>query len=120
MAVLGLLSLASLPPEHVHLRAHDDDHHQAEVVHRHLAPHLGGPREADLDHDGEVALYLAHAFVAAPPAPEPSPGVAILVSMTDGTSPPLPAAALTRLHRRTHDPPWRAVSLLRGPPSSLA
>lgn len=117
-AVLGLVGLAWLPPAHVHRRV-ADDHHEAEVVHRHIGWHQAVPSPTDIDHpDHEDALYINDVFTIARSAQSVDAGHVLAVAI-DGlgiSSAPPVHSPLSAHTLRTHDPPWRSSSALRGPP----
>jgi hypothetical protein len=114
---LGVLSLAVLPAEHLHM-THEHDGHHAEVVHRHFAPHhpLGEPSLADFDdHD----VHWLSSWFTSPPRTDQQVSLQQLA-----TQPPL--FLLPQLtHERTvriddvsvHDPPPVTPCGLRAPPS---
>ena len=53
LAALAVLSLAVLPPEHLHLTRTHDGHH-SDVVHRHYSPHLPADAMTSIgDHDDQ-------------------------------------------------------------------
>ena len=61
LGALGVIGLALLPPEHVHLAA---DHYdvRAEVVHRHFQPHHPVAPQIHVENLDEDATYLNSAF----------------------------------------------------------
>jgi hypothetical protein len=122
LAVLGVLGLALLPPEHFHAsRDHDSRH--ADVVHRHLAPHhLFEPHgtNAGVDHTDDDAQYLSAAFVGPKSAPRIDPIQSYVTGSLLSTRPAQTLRpALPSPDVRVHDPPWCASLGLRGPPALL-
>jgi hypothetical protein len=121
LAVLGIVGMAVLPPEHVHLGADHDDHVRPEVVHRHFAPHHQISIETHVEPPEADATYIHAAFTV----PEQA-------SLAAPDTPPfvvLPQAEVlvisTQWHQtgrdlRDHDPPWARPHALRGPPRLLA
>jgi hypothetical protein len=126
LAVLCVLGIAWLPTAHVHRGALHDDDHPAEVVHRHLTPHQAfsstdGVQHVDHPDDGD-ALYINDVFVASQ-STQLVPSRHLLAVVVDSLSVVSTAAAhrpLSTQALRTHDPPWRSSSALRGPPLQLA
>ena len=118
LAVLGVVALALLPPEHVHLGADHDDHVRPETVHRHFAPHHPIAIQTHVEPPDDEATYLDNAFAPLPqfagPGPQ-QPSYAVL--------PEIPVTRrVTTWHPksrdlRAHDPPWADAPSLRGPPS---
>lgn len=122
LAVLGLMGLALLPPEHFHpSRDHDSGH--ADVVHRHLAPHHlfeGHGTTASVDHTDDGAQYLSAVFVAPKSAPRIDPIQSFVIVGLPAVQPAQTShRALPSLDVRVHDPPWRTAFGLRGPPTLL-
>jgi hypothetical protein len=116
LAIIAVLGLVWLPPEHVHDMEEHGEH--TELVHRHLAPHHAVESGAIFDHQDGDAHYLSSPFtVPASPAPQSSLFlVAILPELQ-----PVPALAWTlrSIHVvRMHDPPWAFSLGLRAPPLS--
>lgn len=121
LVTLGIIGLAVLPPEHVHLAADRDDHLRGEVVHRHFEPHHADFPQSHLENPDADAAYLSGAFTL--------PGQPSVVA-PDGSSLVLEAAdpavpGFTQWHGnardlRAHDPPWARAHALRGPPFRLA
>ena len=120
LAGLGVLSLAVLPPEHVHLTRTHDGHH-APVVHRHYTAHQ---RDASVtasigDHDGQP-LWLDEPFTASTRAVTPVPPVQATLNQDRpaiGVLARLDAVGFASVS--VHDPPLRTSSGLRAPPASI-
>ena len=119
VALLGLLGLALLPPEHVHDQ--DDHGHHTEIVHRHFEAHHPVSTQSHVDDDAdenEDTHYLTAVFTA----PEPfhgGPVVAVVVVHVALVSPPLVSqVALDSPAALGHDPPWRSSLSPRAPPTS--
>lgn len=119
LAVLGVLGLALLPAEHVHVRTEDGQ--PADLIHRHFEAHHPVGSNPGLDHDeGHEATWLNSAFVT---------GVSRLlghpVDQLVGTSPPTapdPEVSPTWTPgdpESVHDPPSTSSHGLRAPPSPL-
>lgn len=126
VAVLCVLGIAWLPTAHVHRNTLHDDDHPAELVHRHFTPHQVLSSSDGVDHvdhpDADDALYINDVFVASPATPS-VPSRHVLAVVVDHLALVCGAAAhrpLSTLAHRTHDPPWRSSSALRGPPFLLA
>src|SRR5712691_7671038 len=67
--VLGVLGLAWLPPEHVHITRTHGDHH-ADVVHRHFESHHPIGNEVRVgDDDDDVRWLDGSSFTYPKPAP---------------------------------------------------
>jgi hypothetical protein len=115
LATFGLLAMAWLPQEHVHLIRTHDGHHP-DVVHRHYESHQRSETKAALDHGDEGIEWLAASFTK----PKPSPvGYPILQLLNDPPVAPLEAVrvrAFRIVRVSVHDPPWLAASGLRAPP----
>ena len=120
LGALGVLGLAFLPPEHVHLAA-DHDHLRAEVVHRHFAPHHAAAPQTHVENPDDDPTYLSSVFTVPGDASVAGPDyVGLVASQPEDTVP-----GFTQWHRRTrdlraHDPPWACGHGLRGPPQLLA
>ena len=120
LAALGVLGLAGLPPEHVHLAA-DHDHVRTEVVHRHFAPHHAAGAQTHVENPDDDPTYLSSAFTVPTQASGVGPDDSCLVV----GEPEVTAPGFTQWHRRArdlraHDPPWACAPGLRGPPQLLA
>jgi hypothetical protein len=121
LGALGVLGLAFLPPEHVHRAADHDDHHRAEVVHRHFAPHHAAAPQTHVENPDDDATYLSSVFTVPADASAVGPDNSCLVA----SQPEDAAPGFTQWHRqardlRAHDPPWACATGLRGPPQLLA
>jgi hypothetical protein len=119
LGAFGILGLAILPPEHVHLGDHDD-HARAEV-HRHYQPHQPTAIQTHVEPPDQDATYLSDAFIVPAPvstdAPEESPSA--LIAPLD-LQPRHAVWQPAGRDLRAHDPPWARAHALRGPPSQLA
>lgn len=118
VALLGLLGLALLPPEHVHDQ--DDHGHHAELVHRHFEAHHPVPIQTHVDDDAdEDAHYLTAVFTASEPFHQ-GPVVALVVAHVELSPPSLVSqVALASPDALGHDPPWRSSLRPRAPPTPL-
>jgi hypothetical protein len=118
--VLGVLGLALLPPEHVHVPGHDD-HVSAEVVHRHFEPHRLTRPETHAENPDADATYFANVFtLPADPVLAGPPAVWIAVAWPSPASPESTPWPRRACDLRVHDPPWARALALRGPPSLVA
>jgi hypothetical protein len=126
-ALLGLLGLPLLPPEHVHVTESESGEH-SEIVHRHFEPHHPGHvdhdadhhnREQEFDHQDEAALWIDAPFVARAPALVPWFAPVVVQELPVLQPQPLLRWTLEFEHISVHDPPWVASTGLRGPPTSL-
>lgn len=122
LAALGVLSLAFLPPEHLHTRTHDG--HHSDVIHRHYEPHhpTAGYRQSvgDTD-DDDHPLWLASSFIGASPAAQIHSIDQLLHEDTRVEPSPLTwLGSVTRARPSIHDPPPKTSSGLRGPPAFLS
>ena len=120
LAAFGLVGLALLPPEHVHVAA-NHDHGRTEVVHRHFEPHHATAPQTHVENPDDDPTYLSSAFTVPTPVSVVGHGNAWVLAATSGVAAP----GFTQWHRRTrdlrvHDPPWACVHSLRGPPQLLA
>ena len=118
LAVLGVLGLDVLPPEHVHLGVDLADHVRLEVLHRHYAPHHPTFNQTHVEPGENEATYLSDAFTMPTPAAAQGPDEASFVLLADGCL-PLGATQWHPVGRdlRAHAPPWAYGYALRGPPS---
>jgi len=128
LAVLGVLGLALLPREHVHVLQAAEGHH-SDLIHRHFEPHRpdvdarGHTAGAlpGVDHPDEDAQYLSSPFIGPDPAPQIAP--AQLPVAAHSSVPRLPPLLgwLPRLpHASAHGPPpWARPHGLRAPPTPL-
>lgn len=119
LALLGLLGLALLPPEHVHDQDHDG--HHVELVHRHFDAHHPVSNQTHVDDDAdEDAHYLTAVFTRSEPSldggrpDDPAVEAVALVRppLVSQVAPDSPAAL-------GHDPPWRSSLGSRAPPTPL-
>lgn len=117
LAVMALLTLAWLPPEHVHV-THADDGRHSEVIHRHYEAHHPVDETA-VDHDEhELVQWLDSPFTGPTKVCQGSPGHdarlegLLPVELTLQTTSWTPFF----IHLSVHDPPWRTSPGLRGPP----
>ena len=124
-AVLGLLGLPLLPPEHVHITESENGQH-SEIVHRHFESHHPAHIEHDadhhdqeFDHQDEAALWIDASFVA-PPAFVLSFAPVVVRELPVLQPSPLPRWTLEFEHISVHDPPWVASTGLRAPPASAS
>lgn len=116
LAVIAVLGLAWLPPEHIHEIEEHGAH--TELVHRHLSAHHAEEPGAIFDHQDGDAHYLDSPFtIPASPAPQAHPFfLATLLPLEPAL---MPAWTLRSIHVvRMHDPPWTSSTGLRAPPSA--
>jgi hypothetical protein len=118
VAVLGLVGMPLLPPEHVHVT--EEEGHHAEFIHRHFESHHPIAADRVFDHqDEEAPLWLDTPFIGGDTPHLPS-AVRVLVQELPLLQPrPLPRWTLTFDHISVHDPPWAASTGLRAPPTVL-
>ena len=118
VAVLGLVGMPLLPPEHVHVT--EEEGHHAEFIHRHFESHHPIAADRVFDHqDEEAPLWLDTPFIGSDTTHLPSV-VRVLVQELPLLQPrPLPRWTLTFDHISVHDPPWAASTGLRAPPTLL-
>jgi len=136
LAMLGVLALALLPPEHVHVTQTDDGHH-SDVTHRHFEPHhpggaeVGVGREDDrfephhqvaaeerVDHEDDQARWLDSPFIG----PQSLSHVYRVDQFLHEDLPILEPQQASRrtqpfIHVSVHDPPSASSHGLRAPPS---
>jgi hypothetical protein len=117
LAVLGVLALALLPPEHVHVTQTDDGHH-SEVTHRHFEPHHQVAAEERVDHEDDQARWLDSPFIG----PQPLSHVYRVDQFLHEDLPILEPQQASRrtqpfIHVSVHDPPSASSHGLRAPPS---
>jgi len=119
LALLGLLGLALLPPEHVHDQDHDG--HHTELVHRHFEAHHPVPDQTHVDDDAdEDAHYLIAVFTESEPSFHGGRVDDVVAADVALTSPPLVSqVALDSPAALGHDPPWRYSLSPRAPPTPL-
>jgi hypothetical protein len=118
VAVLGLVGMPLLPPEHVHVT--EEEGHHAEFIHRHFESHHPIAADRVFDHqDEEAPVWLDTPFIGTDTTHLPS-AVRVLVQELPLLQPrPLPRWTLTFDHISVHDPPWAASTGLRAPPTLL-
>ena len=119
VAACGLLSLALLPAEHVHV-VHEHDGHHSEMVHRHFAPHDGAGSRSLADDDDSDVHWLSSWFTS---PQRPQHGV-VLQQLSSGPQNLVPLKATGERTVRiddvsVHDPPSTAPLALRAPPTCL-
>jgi hypothetical protein len=123
LAVLAMLAMAWLPPEHVHV-THGDDGHHSEMIHRHYEAHHGAVAEtaaqtpAAVDHDEhELVEWLDSPFIGPAKAWYGSASPHAL-SEDPPVEPSLHASGWTPVFPRVsvHDPPGRTSPGPRAPP----
>ena len=121
MAALGVLTLAVLPAEHLHVAGTEDGHH-ADVIHRHWEVHRPAGAETHVAHeDDHATLWLDSPFTD----PEV---VSRIYPDAQGLFFDLPVPRPQQASRFTtpfvrvsvHDPPGNTSHGLRGPPSLVA
>lgn len=128
VAALGVLSLALLPPEHLHVTQTHDGHY-SDVVHRHYTPHTphqlanGTASIGDHsigDHDDQ-AVWLDAPFTTSTKVVAPAPSVDAVLNQGQLAAPlplkRLDAVAFAAL--LVHDPPLTTPPGLRAPPPSI-
>lgn len=119
LALLGLLGLAVLPPEHVHEQ--DDHGHHTELVHRHFEAHHPASSSTHVDDDAdEDAHYLTAVFTESDPSFHGGriDGVVVVaVALTPSLL--VSQVALDGPAALGHDPPWRSSLNPRAPPTPL-
>jgi hypothetical protein len=118
LAACSVLTLAALPAEHKHVArsAHADV--EAAIVHRHYAAHHSDAAAA-FDHEADQGVEWIAAAVAIVSRLNP-PTIATAVPeavSADFSLRRLAGSAVMLAEQSSHDPPWRAISSLRGPPS---
>jgi hypothetical protein len=114
---LGVLSLALLPAEHVHV-AHEHDGYHADVVHRHFAPHHAAGSASLADYDDPDVHWLSSWFTAPQPAPLPASVDFVEAELSLLLPPQLTCERSVRIDDvSVHDPPPVTPSGLRAPPS---
>ncbi len=112
LAVLGMLTLALLPPEHLHAAGTEEDHH-ADVIHRHWEAHH--PAAPAVHEDDHATLWIdspfTHPEVTSHVAPDAQGAVSDLSRPRDAS---LHAWPIVRVS--VHDPPGVTSNGLRAPP----
>jgi hypothetical protein len=118
VAVLGLVGMPLLPPEHVHVS--EEEGHHAEFIHRHFESHHPIDTRPVFDHqDEDAALWLDTRFIGTGTTHLPSAVRALIQELPILQPRPLPRWTLTFDHISVHDPPWAASTGLRAPPTFL-
>jgi len=123
LAALGVLSLAFLPSEHLHVTRTHDGHH-SDVVHRHYTPHAPhhpvAGTTARVGDDDDQPRWLDSPFTSPRSAAPVHPGNQVLLNQNRPVAPaPLTRLpAVTFVHPSVHDPPLKTPPGLRGPPAS--
>jgi hypothetical protein len=117
LAVLGVLALALLPPEHVHATETHDGHH-SDVVHRHYEPHHPMAAGASVGYDEDhQTRWLDSPFIG----PQSLSHVYQVDQLLHEDLPVLQPQQASRrtpsfVYVSTHDPPWATSHGLRAPP----
>ena len=118
LAILAVLALALLPPEHVHSAEPHDGHH-ANVVHRHFEPHHRSEAQPSVDHadDDHEVQWLTTSFTSYRTV-APIGADSAVVGQTEATlhPPSTRSAILPALFVSVHDPPWATACGPRAPP----
>jgi hypothetical protein len=121
LAVLGVLGLGLLPPEHVHV-TYTPDGHRSEFVHRHFGAHHRAPDAADTavehgDRDHQPR-WLSSLFTG-PSVNSPVQPVGQLYHEYPPVEPLAEASARSRelIDVSVPDPPWTTSHGLRAPPT---
>ena len=116
-AILSLLGMPLLPPEHVHVT--ESDHGHSEIIHRHFESHHHTAPAPEFDHqDEDPTLWVDTPFVAAAAIPIPTADRVFAQELPELQPRPLPRWTLEFDHISVHDPPWLAPTGLRAPPAS--
>lgn len=121
LAALGVLSLAFLPPEHLH-HTWTHDGHRSEIIHRHYAPHrpVAGNTASIGDHDG-LPTWLDTPLTTSTRATAPVRPVDAVLNQDRPAAPSplkrLDAVAFASLS--VHGPPLTTPPGLRAPPPSI-
>ena len=121
-AALSVLALAGLPAEHTHPASawHDGDH--ARLIHRHYQSHQASQQSgtaSSFDHadDDHGVEWLSPTVAIRRHVQYSTPQAALAADERPHVAPQLGAGSpVPRIERSVHDPPWRAVPDLRGPP----
>lgn len=121
LAVIGLLGLAVLPPEHVHVGAAHDGRHEA-VIHRHFEAHHESVDGAiRLDDGDDEPIWPDAPFVVTSRTPAPS--LTATPVLRGAGSIALASAGRWERHAAgsspIHDPPLISFAGFRGPPASV-
>ena len=117
LAVLGVLGLALLPPEHLHV-ARAADGLDSDLIHRHFEPHHPVGAESNIGHfENDEALWLDSPFTGPTAALQVYP---VTQSLTEDLPVPQPQqtwrSGLPFAHVSVHDPPSATSHGLRAPP----
>jgi hypothetical protein len=117
-ALIALVLVPMLPPEHLHRGAVDARHHASILVHRHFAAHTS-PNGTEVGHRG--AGEGAPVWLADPGGclPDSIPLHSGVVVRADKWPPPSPVRVITVAPRPTFADPPRTSFGLRGPPEHL-
>ena len=116
-AILSLLGMPLLPPEHVHLT--ESEHGHSEIIHRHFESHHHHAPLPEFDHqDEDAALWVDTPFVSPGAIQIPSVDRVVVQKLPLLEPRPLPRWTLEFDHISVHDPPWVAPTGLRAPPAS--
>jgi hypothetical protein len=131
-AVIGLLGLPLLPPEHVHVTESESGEH-SEIVHRHFESHHPGHidhddadhhdphhQDQEFDHQDGAALWIDAPFVARTSISTPLFTPVVVQELPVLQPQPLPRWTLEFEHISVHDPPRVASIGLRAPPISVS
>jgi hypothetical protein len=116
LGAFGVLSLAVLPAEHVHVAQVRDGHH-AGVVHRHYEPHHAAGRDTNFTDDDHDIHWLDSSFTSPQPTPHQPPIHQLLNERPQLQAPEATCRRTARLDSvSVHDPPPLTPSGLRAPP----
>lgn len=117
VGVCGLVGLALLPPEHVHLTEAPDGHH-SDVVHRHYAPHHPIESHSNLDGQDHDIHWLDLAFTSPRSTPQQPLLNLVLSKCLQVLGPELTCDRAARVDDvSVHDPPPLGSFGLRAPPA---
>lgn len=117
LSVLGVLSVALLPPEHVHFTRSDDGHH-SDIIHRHFESHHPIAAEASVGHEDDDVLWLDESSFTSPKLPPHIYPFDRFLYESLPVPPPQPASRWMprAIHVSVHGPPWATPHGLRAPP----
>ena len=103
---------------HVHLDAHDGDHHAGHTIHAHVAGHDDVPRPSPgdprFDGDAHERTMAVQLFVAVSPGNHATPSLP--VSPWTPVAPLRPGPRTRPLVAHAHDPPTTRLLPARAPP----
>lgn len=119
LASLSILSLAFLPPEHLHITRTHHGHH-SDVIHRHYTPHhSAASHKASVgDEDADQPRWLDSSFINVNPATQSHPIDRCLHLEIPSTRPRVTwLGSIGVDHPSIHDPPPKTSPGLRAPPS---